>query len=698
MHNVVFEVITTWKDELSKATDPNKKGLLHDDGICYLEWKLATPDSWDIDEIKETLENFSSLMGKFFRIEFVYKGSLVIQTSAQLSFLQNDDEFQLAVESFLKDFLDICNLDTDTKTIVKVKITISNEKFESKYVVSKKIDPSWLTCDPCSTKNDSSEAIQFCSECQHKLCRQCMLNHNLNAEFFGHHLTDIATLSFENFCVKHEGRILDYFCVVHDCLCCPSCKVEDHNSCQKMLSLEDASKDVKHSVMFQDVYNSIFNITTTLNKAITSQDVNKENLDHDEAAILGQLASNKAKIIKRLDELEGLIILETSSLKKAQNARIDSHENSLLQMKKSITKISRKIDQECKYGSQYQLFVLINKYKLEIIDIEIKFRNMLPNLMTRSMKFQPREHIQNTITSLGSTRLNILQYKANYKQPNIQQVEVRSSASQLQTEFTLVSEMPTRFTLNRRIEIKQSKGILIRSMCITNTNRLLLCNTIGTNLLVYNEQGDYLQDCKLSGTSYDIAVIPDEDKAVVTLPKRRSIQFIDIKTMKAGSTHSVPKDCWNIAIANDKIYVGGYLTLHILDKQGNSINKVNVPNVGHITDLHPGPDESVYYIDIMFNAICCVTIEGEQRFRYTSSDLHKLNAVTTDKKGNLYVACESLNTIQRITPKGKLLDSILNAENDINRPTDISFGNDYRKLFVLNHVEDNTNVLVFSCS
>lgn len=70
-------------------------------------------------------------MGKFFRIVFVYKGSLVIQTSAQLRFLQSNVKFQLAVKSFFKDFLDICNLDTDTKTIIQVTISISNEKFES---------------------------------------------------------------------------------------------------------------------------------------------------------------------------------------------------------------------------------------------------------------------------------------------------------------------------------------------------------------------------------------------------------------------------------------------------------------------------------------------------------------------------------------------------------------------------------------
>ncbi|XP_052059553.1 uncharacterized protein LOC127700192 isoform X2 [Mytilus californianus] len=693
IRNIVFEVKTLWKDELSKARDPNKKGLSHDDDVCYVEWTLATPGNWDVDEIKETLENFSSLMGKYFRIVFVYKGSLVIQTTTGLRFLQSDDEFLLAVRSFLKDFIDICNLDTDTKTIVQVKITISKVKFESisEYLVSKKMDTSWSTCELCSGKNVILEAIQFCSECQCKLCRQCLSNHNLNAAFLEHHLTDIGTLSLENFCTNHEGSILDFFCVVHDCLCCLSCKTEEHNSCQNVLPLEDAAKDVKHSVMFQDVYNAASNIRTTLNRAITSQNVNIDNLNADEATILSQLASNKAKIIKRLDDLEGISILETNSLKNEQRARTESHKNSLLQIKRPMKKISRKLDQVSKYGSQKQLFVLINKYKLEIIDLEIKLQKILPTLMTRRMIFKPREGIQNTITFLGPTRVKTLPYKAAYKPPKIHQVQVPS----------LIPQMPSKFRFERKIKINRSDDILITKMGITDDNRLLLCNNSETHLLVYSVSGDYLQDCELSGRSRDIAVIPGTEKAVVTLPFDLSIQYVDIKTMKAGSLFSVPFGCRGVAIVNDRICVGGYSergNIRILEMNGKRITKMKIPKAGYITNLHPGPDESLYYTDTEYNAVCNISLEGIQRFRYTSADLKGPNAVTTDKKGNLYVACEGSNHIQRITPNGEFIDIILDTENDICSPTEIIFSNDYGKLFVLNHVKNTTYVLVFSCS
>lgn len=128
------------------------------------------------------------------------------------------------------------------------------------------------------------------------------------------------------------------------------------------------------------------------------------------------------------------------------------------------------------------------------------------------------------------------------------------------------------------------------------------------------------------------------------------------------------------------------------------MDKVKIPNSGYITNLHPGPDYSVYYTDTECNIAGSITSKGEERFRYTSVDLDGANAITTDKKGNLYVACEGSNNIQRITPNGEFLDIILNLENNIKCPTDIMFSKDYRNLFVLNHVTNNTYVLVFSCS
>ena len=41
---------------------------------CHVEWKLATPDTWNVSEIKNTLQNVSCLLKQWFEIEFDYIG------------------------------------------------------------------------------------------------------------------------------------------------------------------------------------------------------------------------------------------------------------------------------------------------------------------------------------------------------------------------------------------------------------------------------------------------------------------------------------------------------------------------------------------------------------------------------------------------------------------------------------------------
>ena len=99
-----------------------------------MEWKLATPDTWNVSEIKNTLQNISCLLKQWFEIEFVYIGSLVILTIVPEHILSNYDNFKSAVRSFLAKIVEVCQLDTDTPTVVKVDLNIFTEIRPSKNI------------------------------------------------------------------------------------------------------------------------------------------------------------------------------------------------------------------------------------------------------------------------------------------------------------------------------------------------------------------------------------------------------------------------------------------------------------------------------------------------------------------------------------------------------------------------------------
>ena len=99
-----------------------------------VEWKLATPDTWNVSKIKNTLERLPCLSIEGFEIEFVYIGSLVIRTKVPEHILSNYDDFKSAVRLFLAKIVDACQLDTDTPTVVKVDLNIFTEIPPSKNI------------------------------------------------------------------------------------------------------------------------------------------------------------------------------------------------------------------------------------------------------------------------------------------------------------------------------------------------------------------------------------------------------------------------------------------------------------------------------------------------------------------------------------------------------------------------------------
>ena len=101
---------------------------------CRVEWKLATSDTWNVSKIKKTLEHLSGSLEQWFEIEFVYIGSLVIRTIVPEDILSNYDDFKSAVRSFLAKIVEVCQLDTDTPTVVKVDLSIFTEILPSKNI------------------------------------------------------------------------------------------------------------------------------------------------------------------------------------------------------------------------------------------------------------------------------------------------------------------------------------------------------------------------------------------------------------------------------------------------------------------------------------------------------------------------------------------------------------------------------------
>lgn len=95
-----------------------------------VEWKLLTPSTWNLPDIIDTLKKRSARLRQWFEIENVFEGSLVIQTLVQQNVLDNREEFRASVHLFLEKFVEVCRINADVPTVIKVALIIELGEFE----------------------------------------------------------------------------------------------------------------------------------------------------------------------------------------------------------------------------------------------------------------------------------------------------------------------------------------------------------------------------------------------------------------------------------------------------------------------------------------------------------------------------------------------------------------------------------------
>ena len=115
-------------------------------------------------------------------------------------------------------------------------------------------------------------------------------------------------------CEIHTDVQIDHFCSQHDVVCCRVCLSDSHRSCESVLPLDSASKDVRNSSLLSDTLEEQDYMTETLQKIEENRDENKKLLKQKKSLIIKQISAAKSKVLKYLDDIEERLITEVESV------------------------------------------------------------------------------------------------------------------------------------------------------------------------------------------------------------------------------------------------------------------------------------------------------------------------------------------------------------------------------------------------
>jgi len=75
-------------------------------------------------------------------------------------------------------------------------------------------------------------------------------------------------------------------------------------SCETVIPLDVASKDVKSSFLLPDTLKELDNMTETLEKMVVNREENRKLLELKKSSIIKQISTVRSKVLKHLDDLD----------------------------------------------------------------------------------------------------------------------------------------------------------------------------------------------------------------------------------------------------------------------------------------------------------------------------------------------------------------------------------------------------------
>jgi hypothetical protein len=257
-----------------------------------------------------------------------------------------------------------------------------------------------------------------------------------------------------------------------------------------------------------------------------------------------------------------------------------------------------------------------------------------------------------------------------------QQVEV--DRSQTLTEFIKEGEV----NLTRDVH-----GLT--DMAVTSDNKLLLCNYDDKKVDIYKDYKTYEDEISFTSPPLCITVVPCTDKAVVTLPREESIQFINTTNNTKDNKINIGEWCEGVTAVKDKIYIGGIFKVIILNIDGSLVRKITTHGINYNLLYNERNDQLLLRQN---GELCCINLDGHVIYRYTISGDQGL---AVDQQGHVYICGRHSHDIHRLSPDGTFRDIVLSKHDGVDEPRSITFNNDFTKLFIINN--RGKTVLVYSC-
>ena len=261
-------------------------------------------------------------------------------------------------------------------------------------------------CDPCLLLIRNTRADYYCVDCDEFFCDNCCSVHKMSKLSRNHELltgdeipTQKLTIAEETICSKHNGKMLEYYCLVHKNFFCTLCVTLEHKNCS-IEYIDDIATDFVTKSGYKTLTEKIASLLQQLKELQQISRRNGQDLQTMYTKFVSDVQSFRSEINNILDSLE------TSNLKEAQDVMefdmkaAQTVSTACDTVTTDIKEILSNLQIYKSYKQQRQLVISAKKAGIQISEFEKKMADLSSQNKIRKYYFHKHEILLKLLQSM----------------------------------------------------------------------------------------------------------------------------------------------------------------------------------------------------------------------------------------------------------------------------------------------------------
>ena len=579
-------------------------------------------------------------------------------------------------------------------------------------------------CDPCKKNKTKSDVHTYCKNCRDALCENCAKTHRGLRSCKNHTVLSIAQFEAaisslkvdEEFCPKHEGKVMEHFCPSHSKLCCSTCTTEEHRQCDKVVSVKESAQKCRETNEIPTLEGVLAKYNDHLNTIMKNRSSQLKKLESKKGKILEEFLDIKRQIIMQLEKMEKDLKTKLDQTHKQETKKIHDEVETCQEIQSGVVNATELLQVADNHGADSQVVDTVEKVKHECVYYEDKIGGI--NRKVRTIDYhlaldKNLEHLAKKLNQFG--RIDVKTSPSGLPEPpkiaNSLGLQSPQSLQSSKTKNTSLKPSPD-CTGKEADEIAEFNGkcnddaqdsnCWFTGAQFLHDGRILLVDRNNRKLKMFSKDFNVISELVFSSKPWDVTVISNREVAI-TLPEECRIQFVSVSLTVMSFVRAICTEdpCFGIHYANGKImtvaYDGDPPNLKVLSPEGEELTYVSVDADGFTLFSKPiyvtsTPDGSeIFVTDERLGSVINLTENGELNFTYSAIDLGHAAGILLDNDANIYVCGNTSNTVQVLNSKGDRVKILATGEN-ISYPRAIAYEPKEKKLLVTQGDKDDVKI------